>query len=84
MGVKRPVEMHIEELVLHGLPASDPEAIRAAVEREMARLLTERAPRFTDGESDPGGDAAFDLGLDATPQSLGTHLANSLYGRFKR
>ena len=38
MGVKPNIELHIEELVLHGLPATLAESIRAALE---SRLSTE-------------------------------------------
>ena len=35
------IEMHIEELVLHGFEPGDRHAIGDAVERELARLLSE-------------------------------------------
>ena len=39
MGVKPNVELHIEELVLHGFEPGDRDQIAQAVERELARLL---------------------------------------------
>jgi hypothetical protein len=42
MGVKPNVELHIEELVLHGFQPADRYRIGAAVERELLRLITEQ------------------------------------------
>jgi hypothetical protein len=39
---KRPVELHIEELVLEGFDPRDRHRIGDAVERELARLVLER------------------------------------------
>jgi hypothetical protein len=36
MGVKPNIELHIEELVLHGLPATAAESIRAALESRLS------------------------------------------------
>jgi hypothetical protein len=37
----REIQVHIEELVLHGFSPADAPGIRAAVEREMARLFVD-------------------------------------------
>lgn len=51
------IELHIEELVLHGFDPSDKYAIGDAVQRELARLLAETppapSPRVT-GRADGG------------------------------
>ena len=36
------VDLHIGELVFHGVAAGDPDRIARATERELARLLTDR------------------------------------------
>lgn len=43
--MSRRVELHIEELVLHGFPPLDARAVGEAVERELAALMAERPPR---------------------------------------
>lgn len=76
------IELHIEELVLEGLPARDRERIGAAVESALARLLETEGlpPRLALGESTAeisAGDIEFQPG--ATPESIGAQIARVLY-----
>ncbi len=77
------LEVHIEELVLHGFSPADRLRIGAALERELARLLAERGLP----EGLPGGaqveaiDAgSFVRGPLATPVSIGGEVARAVYG----
>jgi hypothetical protein len=54
------IEVHIDELVLHGFPALDARAVGAAVERELALLVAARPPA-------PRGADALDAGSFAVP-----------------
>ncbi len=42
MGLSRNVELHIEELVLHGFDPRDRHAIADAVQQELTRLVAEQ------------------------------------------
>jgi hypothetical protein len=78
------IDLHIERLVLEGLPVTGSQGARvqAAVEAELARLLAERGlaaslqaggavPRL------PGG--ALTLTLGGSPAQLGAQIAQSVY-----
>ena len=75
------VELHIEELVLHGFPASDRFRIGDAVEQELSRLIAERglglaANPVSIGRLDAG---AFKVPTNARPQAIGAQLAQQVY-----
>jgi hypothetical protein len=81
------IELHIEELVLHGFAPGDRYEIGAAVERELARLFAEQGlPTSLSG----GGDfARFNGGsFNVTPgsqaEAIGTRVAQSVYGGIKQ
>jgi hypothetical protein len=74
VGVKtRSLTVHIDELVLEGVVA-DADRIRAAVERELGRLLEQGTQSvIDDGTAHTGGDA----------ESIGGGIARSLHGRLE-
>jgi hypothetical protein len=79
----RAIELHIGELVLHGLPPGDRYRIADAIEHELGRLLIERgvSPALA-GETgiarlDAGG---FDVPPGATPTGIGAGVAQALHG----
>lgn len=81
------VRLRIDELVLHGFPASDRYRIAAAVETELARLLAEQGvpPGLAKGKSVPVLDTgSIRLSPDAGPQRIGTQIARSLFGGLSR
>jgi hypothetical protein len=39
--VKKRVEIHVDELVLHGIPAGQRQAVVEAVQRELARIAAQ-------------------------------------------
>jgi hypothetical protein len=88
MAVNRPnVELHIEELVLHGFPAGGSRVIAAAIEAELGRLLTANdLPRaFAGGTSiDTLDGGSFEARGDAPPRAMGNDIAQAIYGGFER
>jgi hypothetical protein len=81
------IDLHIEELVLAGFRASDRHRIGAAVERELARLLTERGlpPGLAQGADLPRLDGGgFEAKPGARPEAVGTQVAGAVYGGLKR
>ena len=81
------IELHIQELVLHGFDNLDSYYVRAAVQQELARLFTEQGvpPSLTNG-----GQAGNQSGLtfDAAPGSganeIGNQVAQALYRGFSQ
>ncbi len=76
------IELHIEELVIHGFEPNDCEQLASAVESELARLLTERGIQqsLTDGiEIERLHGGAFRIKQDEPSTSVGQHLAGAIY-----
>lgn len=77
------VQVRIEELVLHGFPASSRYSISEATRQELARLLMERG--VPQRMAQPGGTALIDAGRfqvaqGAKPHDVGALIANAVYG----
>ncbi len=76
------IELHIEELVLHGFPATHRLNIGDALQDELQRLLAEQG--FTSpvikpiniGRLDAG---SFQVAKNAKPGAVGTQLARQLH-----
>ena len=78
----RSVELHIEELVLHGFETRHSDSIARAAERELARLLVEHGvPSSLAG----GGQVArlvgvgFEVVRGAKPEVIGTQVARTIH-----
>ena len=77
------VELHIEELVLHGFSPGDRYRIGAAVERELSRLLAEQGTPPTLAR---GGDighldgGSFEAKPGAGVEAIGARVAQAVYG----
>ena len=81
----RAVELHIEELVLHGFAPGDRHRIADAVERELARLFAEQGvPRaLQSGFESPRLDAgSFNFAPDSRAETIGAEVARAIYGGF--
>ena len=81
------VDLHIEELVLHGFACGDRYVIGETVEHELARLLGEQGipnSLHFDNAIDEIRAAAFNAAPDARPVSLGQQIAHALYQGFKQ
>jgi len=86
-GVPAAVELHIEELVLHGFAAGDRYRIANAVEHELARLMGEGGP--PESLKNPlvleridGGAFNVKAGLEA--RAAGTEIAQAVYRSLRR
>lgn len=80
------VELHIEELVLHGFAPADRHRVGEAVERELARLLAEEgvpaalAKGFDAQHLDAG---SFHVAADSRAEAVGAQVARAVYGGLK-
>ena len=78
-----PINLHIEELVLHGFAPGDRHRIREAVEQELIRLFSEQplpanlARNISLDRIDAG---AFHLPSQARPTSVGGEIAGAIHG----
>ena len=86
MGV-RPgrVELHIDELVLHGFDPTDHYRIGETVERELARLFSERGvpPSLAqDREILDLRGGTFEASPGAGTETVGTRVARAVYEGF--
>jgi hypothetical protein len=76
------LELHIEELVLHGFAPGDRHAIGEAVERELVRLFAEQGipPALARGGEIARQDGgAFELAPRGGAGSVGTRVAGAIY-----
>jgi hypothetical protein len=79
--------LHIEELVLHGFDPRDRYRIAAAVEAELARLLSEQRipPSLGRGGGIPHLDGgSFEMEPGSTAKTIGSQVAQALYGGMNR
>jgi hypothetical protein len=77
------LELHIEELVLHGIDLRDRERIAAAVEHELARLFAERGvppSLIQGGELAQLDGGRFKVHPGNGPEAIGVQVAQALYG----
>jgi hypothetical protein len=84
MTMKPNIELHIDELVLHGFAPADRHAIGTAVEQALARLLTEGgvpARLTTSGTVSHLDGGAFEVGPRSSTDSIGAQVAQAVYGR---
>jgi hypothetical protein len=77
------IELHIDELVLHGLPitSSQGRVVQAAIESELARLLAEQGLNHSSVGAMPHLSAgSIQLTNDSKPANLGHQIAQAIYG----
>ena len=85
----RRIDLHIEELVLDGFPPGDRHRIGAALERELARLLSEAGERGLPATWAGGGEAArldggrFEMRPGTRPERMGAQIAQSVFRGMK-
>jgi hypothetical protein len=78
------IELHIEELVLHGFAPGDRHRIGEAVVGELQRLFAERgvSPRLArDGEVSHLDGGVFEMAHGAGAETIGARIAQALYGK---
>jgi hypothetical protein len=77
------VELHIEELVLHGLPHGDQHRVGATVESELARLFTTQGtpPQLARGhEIERLNGGQFEMEPNPGAETIGARIARAVYG----
>ncbi len=81
------VEVHIEELVLHGFPRADRRRIAAALQRELTRLISEQGvPRHVESgvETARLDGGSFEAPASGSPAIVGARVARAVYGGLNR
>lgn len=81
------IELHIEELILHGFAPGDRHQIGEAVERELARLFAEQgvpASLFQEMEIAHLGGGAFEVARGSRTEAIGAQVAQAMYGRLSQ
>lgn len=81
------IELHIEELVLHGFAPADRHRIGDAVQRELTRLLTEQgmpASLVQRGEMARLDGGAFEIARGSRSEAIGAQVAQAVYGGLSR
>jgi hypothetical protein len=81
------IELHIEELVLHGFGPGDRYRLAEAVEHELVRLFAEQGlpPSLAQVAEVAQLDAgAFKLSSAATAEAVGAQVAHQVYGGLSR
>jgi hypothetical protein len=79
------IEVHIEELVLHGFSQADRRPIADAIQRELSSLFTQDglpAERSFEIERLNGG--SFRVAENSRSESAGTGVARAIYGGLRR
>ncbi len=77
------IELHIDELTLHGFPQLDRDQLDAAVRMELTRLLTERGVpaqlrQAVEVVALPAN--ALTVASTASASTLGVRIAQAIYG----
>lgn len=81
------VELHIEELVLHGFPRSDRYRIAEAVELELSRLVTRvgLSPSLKqEATVDRVRGGSFQVAPGARAEATGRQIARAVFGGLPR
>ncbi len=81
------IELHIEELVLHGFKPQDRAAIGEAVQRELTRLFTEgglHSSLHREHQVSRLDGGTFHVKQGSNPATIGAQIAQKVYGRIKR
>ncbi len=81
--MKQPIEINIQELILHGFPPADRFKIGEAVKSELARIIMDKGlpQNFSQGTEIPGIDGGnFHMSKNMNAQTIGNQIAQSVYG----
>ncbi|HEY2736469.1 MAG TPA: hypothetical protein VGI70_20860 [Polyangiales bacterium] len=76
------IELSIDELVLHGFAPADRARIGDAVHAELTRLLggVDQAQLAKLGRVTAVDAGSFQVAANASPRTIGTHVARSIIG----
>ncbi len=84
---QRNIELHIEELVLHGFAPDDRYRIADSVECELVQLFAEQGmpqPLAQSGEIAHLDGGAFEAARGSKPDAIGAKVAKAVYGGLNR
>lgn len=86
MEMKRPrLELHIDDLVLHGIAPGQRHEIASAMEDELSRLLLEGGPGAAGSRSVPRLDAGtVTMPPGAAPSLVGRDIARAVHRGLSR
>jgi hypothetical protein len=74
------VELHIDEVVLEGVDPSSRHAVGEALRTELVRLFAAQPPPFEQHTAITALNAgALNVGMSATPTTLGSAIAQSVH-----
>jgi hypothetical protein len=79
------IELHIEDVVLHGFAASDRYRIGEALQSELTRLLTEHglpSALSLNQQFERLDVGAIQLVADSKPETTGIQIARTVWGEF--
>jgi len=87
MNRQSSIHLHIEELVLHGFAPGDRHRIGDAVQRELARLFTEKQmppvlAKSTEIDRLNGG--TFHMTAALKPEATGAQIARAVFGGLRQ
>ena len=77
------IDLHIEQLILHGFAAVDRDQLVSAVQQELARLFSEEGAAAALAGSRVAGrvdGGSFALTPNMSVETIGTHVAQAIYG----
>lgn len=75
------IELHVEELVLHGFDPRDRHRIGQTAEQELGRLFAERgAPLARSGELADLDGGSFEVRPGSGAEAIGVQVARAVYG----
>lgn len=78
------IEVHVDELVLHGFASGDGVRVGLAVERELARLLARDRALPSVGRSTATIDAGvFEPRRGQVVEAAGTRVARTIFGSLR-
>lgn len=79
----RQVRVHVEELVLHGFPPLDQDAVGQAVERELGLLVAGSGLRGVASRDEVAG-GSFQVPSGGRPGAIGARIAERIHGGLVR
>lgn len=84
--IPQSVQIHVEELVLHGFPPGDRHRIGDAMRQELMRLTSESCVPLptTTVEADAIDGGVIRLGQNRHADAVGTHVAQAVYRAMRR
>ncbi len=87
MSMMHNIELHIDQLVLHGFKPGDRHRIGQAVELELTHMLSERGlpTSFTNiGEYTQLNGGTFNMAPNCRAETIGSQVAQSVYTGFSK